>query len=69
MKQTSGLGDHEMLRTFNCGIGMVLIVKREQVDGAKDLLREAGELVIYDLGSLVARQGDEEQVDMKCTLA
>jgi phosphoribosylaminoimidazole synthetase len=69
MKQTSGLDDHEMLRTFNCGIGMVLIVKREQVDGAKDLLREAGELVIYDLGSLVARQGDEEQVDMKCTLA
>ena len=69
MKQTSGLDDHEMLRTFNCGIGMVLIVKKEHVDEAKALLREAGENVIYDLGTLVTRQGDEEQVEMKCTLA
>lgn len=69
MKQTSGLDDHEMLRTFNCGIGMVLIVKKEHVDEAKELLRGAGETVIYDMGTLVARQGEEEQVEMKCTLA
>jgi hypothetical protein len=25
--------------------------------------------VIYDLGVLTERQGDEEQVEMKCTLA
>jgi phosphoribosylamine--glycine ligase/phosphoribosylglycinamide formyltransferase/phosphoribosylformylglycinamidine cyclo-ligase/phosphoribosylamine--glycine ligase/phosphoribosylformylglycinamidine cyclo-ligase len=69
MKQTSGLDDREMLRTFNCGIGMVLIVKKDDVDGAKALLREAGESIIYDLGVLVAREGDEEQVEMKSNLA
>ncbi|KAL7482259.1 hypothetical protein ACHAW6_007936 [Cyclotella cf. meneghiniana] len=69
MKQTSGLDDREMLRTFNCGIGMVLIVKKECVDEAKDLLRDAGESVVYDLGQLVDRQGKEEQVEMKCLLA
>eukprot|EP00804_Cyclotella_cryptica_P016679 CCRYP_002001-RA/>CCRYP_002001-RA protein AED:0.03 eAED:0.03 QI:1108/0.5/1/1/1/1/3/345/870 len=69
MKQTSGLDDHEMLRTFNCGIGMVLIVKKECADETKDLLRETGESVVYELGQLVDRLGEEEQVEMKCLLA
>lgn len=69
MKQTSGLDDHEMLRTFNCGIGMVLIVKKDVVEEAKALLREAGESVIYDLGVLTSCKDGEEQVQMKCALA
>jgi phosphoribosylamine--glycine ligase/phosphoribosylglycinamide formyltransferase/phosphoribosylformylglycinamidine cyclo-ligase/phosphoribosylamine--glycine ligase/phosphoribosylformylglycinamidine cyclo-ligase len=69
MKQTSGLDDYEMLRTFNNGVGMVLIVKSDAVEEAKTLLRGAGEDVIYDLGILTERQGDEEQVEMKCSLA
>ncbi|KAL9186637.1 hypothetical protein ACHAXT_005875 [Thalassiosira profunda] len=69
MKEISGLDDHEMLRTFNCGIGMVLIVKKDVVDEAKALLRDAGESVVYDLGVLVSRQGEEEQVEMKASLS
>ena len=69
MKQISGLDDHEMLRTFNCGIGMVLIVKQGCVDEVKSLLHEAGEGLIYDLGVLTDRQGSEEQVEMKHNLA
>jgi phosphoribosylaminoimidazole (AIR) synthetase len=69
MKQISGLDDREMLRTFNCGIGMVLIVKKDCVDEVKALLREAGEVVTYDLGVLIERQGSEEQVEMKSNLA
>ena len=69
MKQVSGLDDHEMLRTFNCGIGMVLIVKKDCVGEVKTLLNEAGEVVIYDLGVLTDRRGTEEQVEMKHTLA
>ena len=63
------LDDREMLRTFNCGVGMVLIVKRGSVEEAKRLLREAGEEVVYDLGELVERQGNEEQVEMKADLS
>ena len=65
MQNASGLDDHEMLRTLNCGIGMVLIVKKENVAEAKEILSQGGEQV-YDLGVLVSGEG--EQVIMKNTL-
>jgi hypothetical protein len=49
MKQISSLDECKMLHTFNCGVGMVLIVKKDRVHELKALLREAGEGVIYDL--------------------
>lgn len=66
MQQASGLDDTEMLRTFNCGVGMVLIVKADKVDEAKTLLTDAGETEVYDLGVLVSGEG--EQVVMKAEL-
>lgn len=65
MQQASGLDDDEMLRTFNCGIGMVLIVKKDKVNEAKKLLQETGEEV-FNLGHLVSGSGD--QVVMKSKL-
>mmetsp|Transcript_4552 Transcript_4552/g.4283 ORF Transcript_4552/g.4283 Transcript_4552/m.4283 type:complete len:104 (+) Transcript_4552:16-327(+) len=65
MQQASGLEDDGMLTTFNCGIGMVLIVKADKVDETKELLRKAGEIPC-DLGRLVSGEG--EQVVMKCSL-
>jgi len=65
MKHVSGLDDHEMLRTFNNGVGMVLIVKSDKVAEAKEILKDAGE-VVYDLGVLV--EGEGEQVVMKQSL-
>lgn len=65
MQNASGLDDHEMLRTLNCGIGMVLIVKKDHVAEAKDILMQGGEEV-YDLGVLVSGEG--EQVIMKNSL-
>jgi hypothetical protein len=44
---------------------MVLILKKEDVDEAKALLRDAGEEV-FDLGSLIS--GNGEQVVMKSKL-
>ena len=49
--------------------GLAVKVIGDVVDEAKALLRESGEDVVYDLGVLTERQGDEEQVEMKCSLA
>jgi phosphoribosylamine--glycine ligase/phosphoribosylglycinamide formyltransferase/phosphoribosylformylglycinamidine cyclo-ligase/phosphoribosylamine--glycine ligase/phosphoribosylformylglycinamidine cyclo-ligase len=57
MQNASGLDDNEMLRTLNCGIGMVLILDISNVAAAKQLLNEAGEEIVYDLGALVEGEG------------
>jgi phosphoribosylformylglycinamidine cyclo-ligase len=42
--QTSGnIDTHEMYRTFNCGIGMILVIGTEQVETAIDMLTASGE--------------------------
>lgn len=57
MKEASGLDDTEMLRTFNCGIGMVLILDPKNVDEAKKILLASGEKEVFDLGVLVGEPG------------
>jgi phosphoribosylformylglycinamidine cyclo-ligase len=45
----------EMVRVFNCGIGMVVIVPAAQKNAAIGVLRDAGEAPI-EIGSVVARK-------------
>ncbi|MFD1507964.1 phosphoribosylformylglycinamidine cyclo-ligase [Lacimonas salitolerans] len=45
LMQTGGMEQAEMLKTFNCGIGMVLVVAPDRADALAELLREAGETV------------------------
>ena len=51
LQETGGIAEDEMLRVFNCGIGMVLVVAREHVSLATMLLRREGELV-YEIGAI-----------------
>jgi phosphoribosylformylglycinamidine cyclo-ligase len=55
------IAELELLRTFNCGIGMIAIVKREAVQQVMDILREGGETVTL-LGDVIAAPGDDERV-------
>ncbi len=38
-----GLNDAEMLKTFNCGVGMVVVVAKDRSDAVLTALRDAGE--------------------------
>ncbi|RCL04021.1 MAG: phosphoribosylformylglycinamidine cyclo-ligase [Candidatus Tokpelaia sp. JSC189] len=48
---------HELLRTFNCGIGMVLIISHNKASMIKEYLKKNGEQVIY-IGSIVKRSNE-----------
>jgi phosphoribosylformylglycinamidine cyclo-ligase len=43
LRQQGGIADAEMLRTFNCGIGMIVCLPAGQFDAALAELRAAGE--------------------------
>ena len=51
----------EMFRTFNCGIGMLVIIRPEQAAKASEILVESGETV-FEIGRVVAARGRAPQV-------
>ncbi len=60
LQQQGNVNEAEMLRVFNCGIGMVIIVAAEDAKTAAETLRVAGETV-WQIGSIAARAAGEEQ--------
>jgi phosphoribosylformylglycinamidine cyclo-ligase len=60
LQATAGIDDIEMNRTFNNGIGMVVVVDAAEAEATAATLRELGEQV-YRIGR-IAEQGTGEQV-------
>lgn len=58
--KTGGVPIKDILKTLNLGVGMVVIVKPENVEQVTKNLQAAGETV-YNIGKLVGRKGDEAQ--------
>ncbi len=56
LAEQGGLDKAEMLKTFNCGIGMVAVVATDRADALQELLGDAGETVVR-LGRVVPGQG------------
>lgn len=57
LQQNGNISDTEMLRTFNCGIGMILVVPAEAEQDILSRLTELGEQPVT-IGSIEPRQTD-----------
>jgi phosphoribosylformylglycinamidine cyclo-ligase len=55
LAHTGSISEAEMLRTFNCGIGMIAIVAPDREQAVIDVLAREGETVV-PLGTLVAAE-------------
>jgi phosphoribosylformylglycinamidine cyclo-ligase len=55
LQKTAGIDDYEMNRTFNNGIGMVIVIDAAHASACAQTLREHGETV-YEIGR-IAPQG------------
>lgn len=60
LQQHGGVADAEMHRVFNCGIGMTVIVSKDNADAAETMLKQAGETV-FRVGEIRELRGDEAQ--------
>ncbi len=59
LQAAGNVTDREMYRTFNCGIGMVVVIPEEAEAAAMRMLDDAGEIVMQ-LGSIEAAEADAE---------
>ncbi|WP_435259439.1 phosphoribosylformylglycinamidine cyclo-ligase [Thioclava sp. FR2] len=57
LASTANMSEPELLKTFNCGIGMMIVVASDKVDAVTAVLQEAGEEVV-SLGRIIEGQGD-----------
>ncbi|MBV8849406.1 MAG: phosphoribosylformylglycinamidine cyclo-ligase [Methylobacteriaceae bacterium] len=67
LAKAGGVAESEMLRTFNCGIGMIVVAARDAADEVKTVLSKAGEQPVH-LGE-VCDAGAGPRVIMRGRLA
>ena len=60
LKAQGNVSDEEMLRVFNCGIGMVAVVSAADAEAAMSALKHSGETV-FRIGTVDRRRADEPQ--------
>ncbi|WP_387690864.1 phosphoribosylformylglycinamidine cyclo-ligase [Photorhabdus sp. RM71S] len=64
LQQTGNVSRHEMYRTFNCGVGMVIALPPTAVEHAIELLTAAGEKA-WQIGTIATLKEGEQQVIIK----
>jgi phosphoribosylformylglycinamidine cyclo-ligase len=58
---TGGIAETEMLRTFNCGIGMIVVTAPDKADAVTAVLAAAGEIVTT-LGAVITAEPGSARV-------
>jgi phosphoribosylformylglycinamidine cyclo-ligase len=60
LSREAALAQSEMLRTFNCGVGLIAVVDKTSVPSVIAALNQAGERA-FQIGELVPSEGPEPQ--------
>ncbi|MBZ4680891.1 MULTISPECIES: phosphoribosylformylglycinamidine cyclo-ligase [Shewanella] len=63
LKQAGNITEHEMYRTFNCGVGMIVALPQAEAEAAIELLKAKGENA-WQIGTIANRNQQEEQVEI-----
>lgn len=63
IQEQGQITEHEMYRTFNCGVGMILVVAEHQLATALDILRQQGEQA-WHIGEIATANADESSVEI-----
>jgi phosphoribosylformylglycinamidine cyclo-ligase len=61
LQEKGNITTHEMYRTFNCGVGMVIAVPADKLEQSIELLKAHGEDA-WHIGAIETAQDNEEQV-------
>lgn len=62
LKERGNISEEEMLRTFNNGVGMILIVRSKEVDDILARLRSLGEKAFL-IGEVGRTDGEQEKIE------
>ncbi|WP_125719319.1 phosphoribosylformylglycinamidine cyclo-ligase [Pseudoalteromonas rubra] len=63
LQENGNISTHEMYRTFNCGVGMILVVPADKLAQSLDILKAQGENA-WHIGEIQAATAGEEQVEI-----
>ncbi|MBU2968956.1 phosphoribosylformylglycinamidine cyclo-ligase [Pseudoalteromonas sp. C2R02] len=63
LQENGNITTHEMYRTFNCGVGMILVVPANELENSLNILKEQGENA-WHIGEIQDAVEGEEQVDI-----
>jgi phosphoribosylformylglycinamidine cyclo-ligase len=61
LKEKGNITEHEMYRTFNCGVGMIIVVPADKVAQSVEILTAHGETA-WHIGAIADMTDGEEQV-------
>lgn len=61
LKENGNITTHEMYRTFNCGVGMIIVVPADKVAESIEVLTAHGENA-WHIGAIADKADSEEQV-------
>lgn len=61
LQENGNITTHEMYRTFNCGVGMIIVVPADQVEQSLAILKDNGENA-WHIGEIAERNDGADQV-------